>query len=60
MKSESGRKWKRNLSKVSCHFNLHGNNEDSGIRWSVLDHIVNVTVATCTSGGLQTPYGAGG
>ncbi len=29
--------------------------EDSGIRRSVLDDIVNVTVATCTSGGLQTP-----
>jgi hypothetical protein len=29
--------------------------EESGIRRSVLDAIVNVTVATCTSGGLQKP-----
>jgi len=29
--------------------------EDSGIRRSTLDAIANVTVATCTSGGLQTP-----
>ncbi len=29
--------------------------EESGIRRSVLDAIANVTVATCTSGGLKTP-----
>ncbi|CAM6035283.1 unnamed protein product [Sphagnum compactum] len=29
--------------------------EESGIRRLVLDAIANVTVATCTSGGLQTP-----
>jgi hypothetical protein len=29
--------------------------EESGIRRFVLDVIANETVATCTSGGLQTP-----
>ncbi len=29
--------------------------EESGIRRSVLDAIANMTVATCTSGGLQKP-----
>jgi hypothetical protein len=29
--------------------------EESGIRRFVLDAIANVTVATCTSGGLQMP-----
>jgi hypothetical protein len=29
--------------------------EESGIRRLVLDVIANETVATCTSGGLQTP-----
>jgi len=29
--------------------------EESGIRRWVLDAIANETVATCTSGGLQTP-----
>ncbi|CAM6058531.1 unnamed protein product [Sphagnum tenellum] len=29
--------------------------EESGIRRAVLDALVNVTVATCTSGGLQKP-----
>jgi hypothetical protein len=29
--------------------------EDSRIKQLVLDAIANVTVATCTSGGLQTP-----
>ncbi|CAK9863834.1 unnamed protein product [Sphagnum jensenii] len=29
--------------------------DESGIKRSVLDAIANMTVATCTSGGLQTP-----